>query len=170
MADVQNDYDEREIMQQHSNIDINDEVQNNPKLHSEEQDESEIPNENFLRSIEQENTKVLNHVGMYRMHLFGWISFFTNSLTKFAIFHGPNGEINFSSKPKYVRQYYKDSLKRLEIDCIDLYSQTSYDSQYTIEDTVGALAERVKEKLNILVFLNVPQKFHIKLILLPQFK
>ncbi|CAB4435747.1 unnamed protein product [Rhizophagus irregularis] len=45
--DVQNDYDEREIMQQHSNIDINDEVQNNPKLHSEEQDESEIPNDGF---------------------------------------------------------------------------------------------------------------------------
>ncbi|PKK66352.1 hypothetical protein RhiirC2_868349 [Rhizophagus irregularis] len=42
-VDVQNDY-EREIMQQQSNIGINDEVQNNPKLHSEEQDESEIPN------------------------------------------------------------------------------------------------------------------------------
>uniref|UniRef100_U9TB37 NADP-dependent oxidoreductase domain-containing protein n=1 Tax=Rhizophagus irregularis (strain DAOM 181602 / DAOM 197198 / MUCL 43194) TaxID=747089 RepID=U9TB37_RHIID len=52
------------------------------------------------------------------------ISFFTNSLvTKVANFHGPNGEINFPSKPKYVRQYHKDSLKRLEVDCIDLYCQ-----------------------------------------------
>ncbi|CAB4382302.1 unnamed protein product [Rhizophagus irregularis] len=45
-VDVQNDY-EREIMQQQSNIGINDEVQNDPKLHSEEQDESEIPNDGF---------------------------------------------------------------------------------------------------------------------------
>ncbi|GBC49649.2 hypothetical protein RIR_jg11136.t1 [Rhizophagus irregularis DAOM 181602=DAOM 197198] len=43
---------------------------------------------------------------------------------------------------------------------------TSYDSQYTIEDTavVGALAERVKEKLNILVFLNVPPKYKAHLV------
>ncbi|POG71807.1 kinase-like domain-containing protein [Rhizophagus irregularis DAOM 181602=DAOM 197198] len=46
-VDVQNDYDEREIMQQQSNIDINDEVQNNPKLHSEEQYEFEIPDDGF---------------------------------------------------------------------------------------------------------------------------
>ncbi|CAB4442381.1 unnamed protein product [Rhizophagus irregularis] len=38
--DVQNDY-EREFMQQQSNIGTNDEVQNNPSLHS-EQDKSEI--------------------------------------------------------------------------------------------------------------------------------
>ncbi|PKY55356.1 hypothetical protein RhiirA4_474746 [Rhizophagus irregularis] len=40
--DVQNDY-EREIMQQRSNISINDEVQNNPNLHSEEEDKQETP-------------------------------------------------------------------------------------------------------------------------------
>ncbi|CAB4477835.1 unnamed protein product [Rhizophagus irregularis] len=39
-VDVQNDY-EREFMQQQSNIGTNDEVQNNPSLHS-EQDKSEI--------------------------------------------------------------------------------------------------------------------------------
>ncbi|POG72687.1 hypothetical protein GLOIN_2v1592734 [Rhizophagus irregularis DAOM 181602=DAOM 197198] len=39
--DVQNDY-EREIMQQQSNIGINDEAQSNPNLHSEEKDKSEI--------------------------------------------------------------------------------------------------------------------------------
>ncbi|PKY39179.1 hypothetical protein RhiirA4_522351, partial [Rhizophagus irregularis] len=40
-VDVQNDY-EREIMQQQSNIGNNDEVQNNPNLHSEEKDKQEI--------------------------------------------------------------------------------------------------------------------------------
>ncbi|EXX72040.1 Skm1p [Rhizophagus irregularis DAOM 197198w] len=39
-VDVQNDYDEREIMQQRSNISINDEVQNNLNLHSEEKDKT----------------------------------------------------------------------------------------------------------------------------------
>ncbi|CAB4490866.1 unnamed protein product [Rhizophagus irregularis] len=36
-VDIQNDH-EREIMQQQSNIGINDEAQNNPNLHSEEKD------------------------------------------------------------------------------------------------------------------------------------
>ncbi|POG77956.1 hypothetical protein GLOIN_2v1543003, partial [Rhizophagus irregularis DAOM 181602=DAOM 197198] len=39
-VDVQNDYDKREIMQQRSNISINDEVQNNPNLHSEDKDKT----------------------------------------------------------------------------------------------------------------------------------
>ncbi|PKK58562.1 hypothetical protein RhiirC2_720426 [Rhizophagus irregularis] len=41
--DVQNDY-EREFMQRQSNISINDEVQNNPNLHSDEKDKQETPN------------------------------------------------------------------------------------------------------------------------------
>ncbi|GBC37420.2 kinase-like domain-containing protein [Rhizophagus irregularis DAOM 181602=DAOM 197198] len=44
--DVQNDY-EREIMQQQSNIGINDEAQSNPNLHSEEKDKSEILDDEF---------------------------------------------------------------------------------------------------------------------------
>ncbi|PKC57047.1 kinase-like protein [Rhizophagus irregularis] len=66
-VDVQNDYDEREIMQQQSNIDINDEVQNNPKLHSEEQDEFEIPDDNdskesprLSKKLKIENVDVQN--------------------------------------------------------------------------------------------------------------
>ncbi|CAB4382194.1 unnamed protein product [Rhizophagus irregularis] len=42
--DVQNDY-EREIMQQRSDISINDEVQDNPNLHSEEKDKT--PDDGF---------------------------------------------------------------------------------------------------------------------------
>ncbi|GBC47786.2 kinase-like domain-containing protein [Rhizophagus irregularis DAOM 181602=DAOM 197198] len=44
--DVQNDY-AREIMQQRSNISINDEVQNNPNIHSEEKDKQETPDDGF---------------------------------------------------------------------------------------------------------------------------
>ncbi|CAB4403442.1 unnamed protein product [Rhizophagus irregularis] len=47
--DVQNDF-EREFMQplqQRSNISINDEVQNNPNLHSEEKDKQETPDDDF---------------------------------------------------------------------------------------------------------------------------
>ncbi|GET67169.1 kinase-like domain-containing protein [Rhizophagus irregularis DAOM 181602=DAOM 197198] len=44
--DVQNDY-ERESMQRQSNISINDEVQNNPNLHSDEKDKQETPNDEF---------------------------------------------------------------------------------------------------------------------------
>ncbi|CAB5209366.1 unnamed protein product [Rhizophagus irregularis] len=45
-VDVQNDY-EREFMQRQSNISINDEVQNNPNLHSDEKDKQETPNDEF---------------------------------------------------------------------------------------------------------------------------
>ncbi|PKK60670.1 hypothetical protein RhiirC2_242357 [Rhizophagus irregularis] len=44
--DIQNDY-KREIMQQRSNISIDDEVQNNPNLHSEEKDKQETPDDGF---------------------------------------------------------------------------------------------------------------------------
>ncbi|CAB4382254.1 unnamed protein product [Rhizophagus irregularis] len=47
--DVQNDF-EREFMQplqQRSNISINDEVKNNPNLHSEEKDKQETPDDGF---------------------------------------------------------------------------------------------------------------------------
>uniref|UniRef100_U9U9W3 Uncharacterized protein n=2 Tax=Rhizophagus irregularis TaxID=588596 RepID=U9U9W3_RHIID len=41
--DSQEDYNNKEIMKHHSCIDDEDEVHNNPNLHSEEQDELEIP-------------------------------------------------------------------------------------------------------------------------------
>ncbi|GBC49741.2 kinase-like domain-containing protein [Rhizophagus irregularis DAOM 181602=DAOM 197198] len=43
---VQNDF-EREFMQRRSNISINDEVKNNPNLHSEEKDKQETPDDGF---------------------------------------------------------------------------------------------------------------------------
>jgi len=49
-----------------------------------------------------------------------------------------------SGKPDYVRQACDASLKRLGIDCIDLYYQHRVDPATPIEDTVGAMAELVQ--------------------------
>ncbi|PKY49191.1 aldo/keto reductase [Rhizophagus irregularis] len=65
--------------------------------------------------------------------------------TKFAFSRGPNGEFKISGKPEYVRQACDNSLKRLGVICIDLYYQHRVDPNTPIEDTVGALAELVKE-------------------------
>jgi aryl-alcohol dehydrogenase-like predicted oxidoreductase len=51
--------------------------------------------------------------------------------------------ISISGKPEYVKQACDASLKRLGIDCIDLYYQHRVDFTVPIEDTVGAMAELV---------------------------
>jgi aryl-alcohol dehydrogenase-like predicted oxidoreductase len=66
--------------------------------------------------------------------------------TKFAVLRGPNGEFTgISGKPEYVKQACEASLKRLGIDTIDLYYCHRVDPETPIEDTVGAMAELVKE-------------------------
>ena len=48
-----------------------------------------------------------------------------------------------SGKPEYVHAACDASLKRLGIDCIDLYYQHRVDATTPIEDTVGAMSELV---------------------------
>jgi aryl-alcohol dehydrogenase-like predicted oxidoreductase len=50
-----------------------------------------------------------------------------------------------NGKPEYVRCAVEASLRRLEIETIDLYYQHRVDSETPIEETVGAMAELVKE-------------------------
>jgi aryl-alcohol dehydrogenase-like predicted oxidoreductase len=50
-----------------------------------------------------------------------------------------------SGKPEYVKQACDASLRRLGVDHIDLYYQHRVDMQIPIEDTIGAMAELVKE-------------------------
>ena len=50
-----------------------------------------------------------------------------------------------SGKPDYVRKSVEGSLKRLGIETIDLYYQHRIDPETPIEETVGAMAELVKE-------------------------
>ncbi|CAB4492693.1 unnamed protein product [Rhizophagus irregularis] len=66
--------------------------------------------------------------------------------TKFGSLRNSNGAfLGVSGKPEYVRQACEKSLKRLGVDYIDLYYQHRMDPNTPIEDTVGALAELVKE-------------------------
>lgn len=61
--------------------------------------------------------------------------------TKFGNVRGPKGEfLGVRGDPAYVRQCCDASLKRLNVETIDLYYQHRVDPQVPIEDTVGAMA------------------------------
>jgi aryl-alcohol dehydrogenase-like predicted oxidoreductase len=51
----------------------------------------------------------------------------------------------FDGSPAYVKQAVEKSLQRLKIDTIDLYYSHRVDQNVPIEDTVGAMADLVKE-------------------------
>jgi aryl-alcohol dehydrogenase-like predicted oxidoreductase len=67
--------------------------------------------------------------------------------TKFGIVRDPtNPNVRgVSGKPDYVKKSCEASLKRLGIEHIDLYYQHRVDPNTPIEETVGAMAELVKE-------------------------
>jgi aryl-alcohol dehydrogenase-like predicted oxidoreductase len=66
--------------------------------------------------------------------------------TKFGNMRGEKGEfLGISGKPEYVRKACDASLQRLGIDVIDLYYQHRVDNQTPIEETVGAMADLVRE-------------------------
>lgn len=66
--------------------------------------------------------------------------------TKFGNVRGEDGSfIGVNGKPDYVKKACDASLKRLGIDYIDLYYQHRVDPNTPIEDTIGAMAELVKE-------------------------
>jgi aryl-alcohol dehydrogenase-like predicted oxidoreductase len=66
--------------------------------------------------------------------------------TKFGNVRGPNKEfLGVDGKPEYVKSACEASLKRLNIEVIDLYYQHRVDRNVPIEDTVGAMADLVKE-------------------------
>jgi aryl-alcohol dehydrogenase-like predicted oxidoreductase len=63
--------------------------------------------------------------------------------TKFAIVRSADGTRSISGKPDYVRSACDASLRRLQVERIDLYYQHRVDPATPIEDTVGAMAELV---------------------------
>ena len=66
--------------------------------------------------------------------------------TKFGNVRGEHGEfLGVRGDPAYVRQACEASLRRLGVDTIDLYYQHRVDPKVPIEDTVGAMAELVRE-------------------------
>ena len=67
--------------------------------------------------------------------------------TKFGLgnIHKGGENIPVQGTPKYVRSACEASLKRLGIEMIDLYYQHRVDPTTPIEDTIGTMAELVKE-------------------------
>ncbi len=66
--------------------------------------------------------------------------------TKFGIVRTSDPNVrSVNGRPEYVKSSCEGSLKRLGVDYIDLYYQHRVDPNIPIEDTVGAMAELVKE-------------------------
>jgi aryl-alcohol dehydrogenase-like predicted oxidoreductase len=66
--------------------------------------------------------------------------------TKFGNQRSPDGKfLGVNGRPEYVRACCEASLKRLQVDVIDLYYQHRVDPKTPIEETVGAMADLVRE-------------------------
>jgi aryl-alcohol dehydrogenase-like predicted oxidoreductase len=66
--------------------------------------------------------------------------------TKFGNQRGEDGSfLGVNGRPDYVRKSCEGSLQRLGVDHIDLYYQHRVDRTVPIEETVGAMAELVRE-------------------------
>jgi aryl-alcohol dehydrogenase-like predicted oxidoreductase len=66
--------------------------------------------------------------------------------TKFGIRRTPEGNwLGISGRPQYVKEACEASLKRLGVSHIDLYYQHRVDKDIPIEETVGAMADLVRE-------------------------
>ncbi|MCC9135466.1 aldo/keto reductase [Pontibacter silvestris] len=65
--------------------------------------------------------------------------------TKFGFTRDENGNMAFNGSPTYMRKAVEGSLKRLNIDVIDLYYAHRIDPNVPVEEMVGAMAELVKE-------------------------
>ena len=65
--------------------------------------------------------------------------------TKFGNFDLPGGKKGYNGKPEYVPQACDASLRNLGVEHIDLYYLHRIDPEVPIEDTVGAMAELVRQ-------------------------
>ncbi|HWZ45752.1 MAG TPA: aldo/keto reductase [Candidatus Saccharimonadales bacterium] len=67
--------------------------------------------------------------------------------TKFGVVRNPETRAiaGISGRPEYVKSACEASLNRLRVESIDLYYQHRVDPQVPIEETVGAMAELVRE-------------------------
>jgi aryl-alcohol dehydrogenase-like predicted oxidoreductase len=65
--------------------------------------------------------------------------------SKFGNFDLPDGRKGYNGRPEYVPQACDASLRNLGVDYIDLYYLHRIDPEVPIEDTVGAMAELVRQ-------------------------
>ena len=65
--------------------------------------------------------------------------------TKFGFHNDASGKLCFDGSPTYMKKAVEASLRRLEIDVIDLYYAHRVDQSIPVEEMVGAMADLVKE-------------------------
>ncbi len=65
-------------------------------------------------------------------------------VTKFASIRHPDGSIAVDGSPAYARRACEASLKRMDMDCIDLYYLHRIDAKVPVEESIGAMADLVK--------------------------
>ncbi|HEY3298119.1 MAG TPA: aldo/keto reductase [Armatimonadota bacterium] len=65
--------------------------------------------------------------------------------TKFGIKIDPSGQQVQDSRPERIRESLEGSLKRLGVECIDLYYQHRVDPDVPIEDVAGTVKELIQE-------------------------
>jgi aryl-alcohol dehydrogenase-like predicted oxidoreductase len=69
--------------------------------------------------------------------------------TKFGFKHnpetGPSPAEGFDSRPEQIRRVAEASLKRLNVDCLDLFYQHRVDPNVPIEDVAGAVKDLIQE-------------------------
>ena len=65
---------------------------------------------------------------------------------KFGAMRSPTGQfLGFDARPNSVKNFCAYSLQRLGLDVIDLYQPSRIDPAVPIEDTIGAVADLIKE-------------------------
>jgi aryl-alcohol dehydrogenase-like predicted oxidoreductase len=65
--------------------------------------------------------------------------------SKCGMFRGASGGKEIDGHPAVLKQNLEDSLKRLQTDVIDLYYLHRWDKSVPIEDSIGAMADMVRQ-------------------------
>lgn len=82
--------------------------------------------------------------------------------TKFGFYNDVTGKLCFDGSPTYMKKAVEASLKRLQIDTIDLYYAHRVDQSIPVEEMVGAMASLVKEGKVRYLGLSEPSSNSIK--------
>ena len=66
-------------------------------------------------------------------------------VSKFGMVRNPDGSVSVDGSPAYARRACEASLKRLDMECIDLYYLHRMDPKLPIEECIGGIADLIKE-------------------------
>ena len=65
--------------------------------------------------------------------------------TKGGMFRNAQGQREIDGRPEAIKQHCEESLRRLQTDVIDVYYLHRWDKRLPVEDSVGAVADLVKD-------------------------